>query len=85
MFGSNGPGAINVPVTCGGVAVNPGDVVCGDADGVVIVPSADAARIADLADEHLAGELARKREVEAGQSVTEVFGLQPKLARWEAK
>jgi 4-hydroxy-4-methyl-2-oxoglutarate aldolase len=85
IFGSIGPGAINVPVTCGGVTVNPGDVVCGDADGVVIVPCADAARVAALADEHLASELARKREVEAGRSVTEVFGLQPKLARWETK
>ena len=43
----------------------------------------DAARIADLADAHLAGELARLKDVEAGGSVTDVFGLAPKLARWE--
>ncbi|HUR56976.1 MAG TPA: hypothetical protein VM029_04670 [Opitutaceae bacterium] len=85
IFGSNGPGAINVPVTCGGVAVNPGDLVCGDADGIVIVPHGDVARIADLADEHLAGELARKREVEAGKPFGEVFGLQAKLDRWAKK
>jgi 4-hydroxy-4-methyl-2-oxoglutarate aldolase len=37
--GSNeGPGAINVPVQVGGVAVRPGDVVRGDASGVVVVP-----------------------------------------------
>lgn len=34
----NGGGEINVPITCGGVAVNPGDIVVGDDDGVVIVP-----------------------------------------------
>ena len=73
-----------MPVTCGGVAVNPGDIIMGDRDGVVVVPREDAARVADLADEHLAGELARMKDVEAGRSVTDVFGLAPKLARWEA-
>ena len=83
IFGSRGPGAINVPVTCGGVTVNPGDVVIGDADGIVIVPRQDAARIADLADEHLAGELARLKDVESGRTVTDVFGLKPKLDAWK--
>lgn len=82
IFGSNGPGAINVPVTCGGVIVQPGDVICGDADGIVVVPQADAERIAALADEHLENELMRKREVESGRPVSEVFKLSPKLAKW---
>lgn len=34
------PGEINVPVSCGGVIVNPGDLVVGDSEGVVIVPRA---------------------------------------------
>lgn len=84
IFGSLGPGAINVPISCGGVAVNPGDIIMGDRDGVVVVPREDAARIADLADAHLEGELARVKDIESGSSVTDVFGLGPKLARWEA-
>ena len=84
IFGSLGPGAINVPVSCGGVTVNPGDIIMGDRDGVVVVPREDAPRIADLADAHLEGELARVKDVESGRSVTDVFGLGPKLARWEA-
>lgn len=83
IFGSQGPGAIGVPITCGGVPVQPGDVVLGDADGMVVIPREDAPRIAQLADEHLAGELERVRMIEAGQSVTEVFGLAPKLERWK--
>jgi len=34
----NGPGSAGLPVTVGGVSVNSGDVVVGDADGVVVVP-----------------------------------------------
>jgi RraA family protein len=33
-----GPGEINFPVCCGGIVVRPGDVICADANGVVIVP-----------------------------------------------
>lgn len=33
-----GEGVINVPISCGGVSIQPGDIVVGDADGVVIVP-----------------------------------------------
>jgi 4-hydroxy-4-methyl-2-oxoglutarate aldolase len=35
---TNGPGTVGAPITCGGVHVRPGDVVVGDADGVVVVP-----------------------------------------------
>lgn len=38
----DGPGEINVPVSCGGVSVNPGDIVVVDADGIIIIPLEDA-------------------------------------------
>jgi RraA family protein len=45
----DGPGEINVPVVVGGQPVSPGDIVIGDADGVVAVPQRDALSVAELA------------------------------------
>ncbi|HUZ63832.1 MAG TPA: ribonuclease activity regulator RraA [Acetobacteraceae bacterium] len=42
---------MNVPVACGGVAVYPGDIMVGDADGVVVIPAALADEVANDAAE----------------------------------
>jgi RraA family protein len=44
----DGPGEINVPVTIGGLVVNPGDVVVGDEDGVLAFPPGEALRLLEL-------------------------------------
>ena len=49
-------GAVNVPVVCGGVLVEPGDIVLGDDDGVVVVPGSMAAEIATAASAYLEKE-----------------------------
>lgn len=41
----NSNGEINVPISCGGVAVNPGDIVVGDRNGVVVIPPAYAEQV----------------------------------------
>lgn len=43
----NGPATINLPVSFGGQIVEPGDVLVGDRDGIVVVPKAKAAAIAE--------------------------------------
>jgi RraA family protein len=43
----HGPAEIGLPVACGGVVCSPGDIVCGDADGVAVVPHARAPRVAE--------------------------------------
>ena len=43
----NGPGELNTTVTCGGVAIGPGDIIVGDRDGVVAVPLAQAQAVAE--------------------------------------
>ena len=42
----DGPGEINVPISCGGVVVNPGDIIVGDEDGVIVIPPAHAEQVA---------------------------------------
>jgi 4-hydroxy-4-methyl-2-oxoglutarate aldolase len=44
------PGSVNVPVSCGGVTVYPGDIVIGNLDGVIVIPRADAAAIIEPAE-----------------------------------
>jgi regulator of RNase E activity RraA len=41
----DGPGEINVPISCGGVVIRPGDILVGDADGVVVIPPEEAENI----------------------------------------
>jgi len=55
----HGPGEVNMGVTCGGVAIGPGDIVVGDRDGVVAVPLAEAEQVAAQLG------LVKKKEAEA--------------------
>ncbi|WP_312280534.1 RraA family protein [Oscillibacter sp.] len=38
-----GPGEINVPIACGNISLNPGDIILGDPDGVIVIPQKDIA------------------------------------------
>ncbi|MGF6757789.1 ribonuclease activity regulator RraA [Paraburkholderia sp. GAS42] len=57
---------VNVPIGCGGVAVYPGDIVVGDADGVVIVPRHLAEEVAHAAAEQELMEQFITERIEAG-------------------
>jgi len=69
-------GRVNVPVACGGMTVHPGDIVVGDADGVVIVPRDLAAAVAEKAKARLATEKAWFARVEAGEHTADFLGLE---------
>ena len=62
----DGPGEINVPVTVGGAIFNPGDVVVGDADGVVVVPLDGAEYVAGEAKKVAEKEAVMMRQIEEG-------------------
>lgn len=62
----DGPGEINVPISCGGAVVMPGDIVVGDRDGVVVVPRAHAEEVLSLVDALVQRETKRVAEIKAG-------------------
>jgi len=63
----------DVAVECGGVAIAPGDLIIGDADGVVVVPQAIEAAVVTAATEKLKGENNTKAALLAGRSLAEVY------------
>jgi regulator of RNase E activity RraA len=65
--------AVDVPVECAGVRVNSGDLVFGDADGLVVVPRAAEEKVLELAAEKLKGERDTLAELRQGMSLREVF------------
>ncbi len=64
-----GPGRINWPISCGGVAVSPGDLVVGDADGVVVVEREKAASLLEDAAKKVADERARLDDIAKGRNL----------------
>ena len=54
----DGPGEINGTITCGGVTVNPGDVIVADEEGIVVVPRAQAAEVLKKGDAKAAADAA---------------------------
>jgi regulator of RNase E activity RraA len=65
--------AVGVAIECGEVTVNPGDLVIGDHDGVVVIPSALAHEVLDLAAEKVSGESLVREKLENGMPVWEAF------------
>lgn len=63
----------DVPVNCGGVLVNPGDLVFGDADGVVVIPFDIADEVVQAATAKIGGENRTRAELEQGTLLIEVY------------
>lgn len=70
-----GPGAVNVPVVCGGVIVNPGDIIVGDADGVLVIPPEHLKRAVDGARERAAKEDGVRQKLAAGATLYDILGI----------
>jgi len=63
------PGRLNHPISIGGVTVNPGDLVVGDADGVTVVERAKAAAMLPLAAEKVAAETRRIADIRSRKAL----------------
>jgi 4-hydroxy-4-methyl-2-oxoglutarate aldolase len=73
-------GNVNVPVTCAGQRVRPGDLVVADDDGVVVVDRRQAEVIADKADARIASEAEKRARFEAGELGLDIYGMRERLA-----
>ena len=65
--------AIDVPIACAGVPIAPGDLIFGDADGVVVIPQSVEAKIIALAFEKVTGEHNTLRDLQRGDKLADVF------------
>lgn len=74
-------GAINVTVSCGGVTINPGDIVVGDADGVVVIPQTEAEEVLMKAQQIMTNEAKVMERLRAGESTMEIFHFNELVAK----
>jgi 4-hydroxy-4-methyl-2-oxoglutarate aldolase len=73
--GKQAPGQLNVPIVVGGVQVSTGDLVVGDVDGVVVLPSERVAAILDEADRRVAHEHDILNALRAGHTTLDLYQL----------
>lgn len=74
-------GAVNIPVVCAGVNVEPGDVIVADDDGVVCVPKTYAVETAQKAQKRANDEGGKREKLAAGQLGLDMYGMREPLAK----
>ena len=73
------PGALNVPITCAGALVRPGDYMVADEDGSVVVPKEQAEEVIRKARQKEAKEAEIMEHLQAGALTIDELGLRAKL------
>jgi 4-hydroxy-4-methyl-2-oxoglutarate aldolase len=74
-------GAVNIPVVCAGVNVEPGDVVVADDDGVVVIPRKLAVETAAKAQKRMDDEDGKRKQLEAGVLGLDMYKMREPLAK----
>jgi 4-hydroxy-4-methyl-2-oxoglutarate aldolase len=73
-------GSVNIPIICAGTAVNAGDVIIADDDGVCVVPHANAVDVAAKAKIRMDAEQAKRDRLAAGELGLDIYNMRPRLA-----
>lgn len=73
------PGKVNQSIICGGVSVEPGDIIMGDRDGVVVVRADQAQAALESAAAREEKENDIRKRIEAGESTVSILGLSDKI------
>jgi 4-hydroxy-4-methyl-2-oxoglutarate aldolase len=74
-------GAVNVPVVCAGIHVEPGDAVVADDDGVVVIRKKDAADVAVKAEKRHADEEGKRKQLADGKLGLDMYNMREPLAK----
>lgn len=69
-------GRVNLPISCGGMIVSPGDLIVGDGDGIVVVPFERAERTLAQAQQKMATEAEWFQQVEQGVDTSDFLGFE---------
>ena len=78
-------GSVNVPIVCAGAAIEPGDVIVADDDGVCVVPRERAAEALEKSKAREAAEEEKRRRLAAGELGLDIYGMRPKLEQMGLK
>ncbi|MBS1156042.1 MAG: Dimethylmenaquinone methyltransferase [Proteobacteria bacterium] len=81
--GKNQPGKTNVPVCIGDVQINPGDIIVGDQDGLVVVPNAEVEGAIKKARAREDKEALFREQIKKGATTAELLGLTETLLRFD--